>query len=86
MAGAGGFEPPRAGTKNRCLTAWLRPNKNFKSKIKKIIIVLNKTNNFLYVLPIELVIIRIHKYKAFTSCDSYKNVKKLHYKLKIDND
>src|ERR1700761_873965 len=26
MAGAGGFEPPDAGTKNRCLTAWRRPN------------------------------------------------------------
>ncbi len=27
MAGAPGFEPGNAGTKNRCLTAWLRPNK-----------------------------------------------------------
>ncbi len=26
MAGAGGFEPPHGGTKNRCLTAWRRPN------------------------------------------------------------
>ena len=26
MAGAEGFEPTHAGTKNRCLTAWLRPN------------------------------------------------------------
>jgi hypothetical protein len=26
MAGAGGIEPPNAGTKNRCLTAWRRPN------------------------------------------------------------
>ena len=25
MAGAGGFEPPHAGTKTRCLTAWRRP-------------------------------------------------------------
>jgi hypothetical protein len=25
MAGAGGIEPPNAGTKNRCLTAWRRP-------------------------------------------------------------
>ena len=26
MAGAPGFEPGNAGTKNRCLTAWRRPN------------------------------------------------------------
>src|SRR3546814_10610086 len=26
LAGAEGFEPAHAGTKNRCLTAWLRPN------------------------------------------------------------
>src|SRR6266404_4491950 len=25
MAGAGGFEPPYAGIKIRCLTTWLRP-------------------------------------------------------------
>jgi hypothetical protein len=27
MAGAAGFEPAHAGTKNRCLTAWRRPKK-----------------------------------------------------------
>ena len=27
LAGAAGFEPAHAGTKNRCLTAWLRPSK-----------------------------------------------------------
>jgi hypothetical protein len=27
VAGAGGFEPPHGGTKIRCLTAWLRPNR-----------------------------------------------------------
>ncbi len=27
MAGAAGFEPAHGGTKNRCLTAWLRPNR-----------------------------------------------------------
>ena len=26
LAGAAGFEPAHGGTKNRCLTAWLRPN------------------------------------------------------------
>src|SRR5690606_40948171 len=26
LAGAPGFEPGNDGTKNRCLTAWLRPN------------------------------------------------------------
>src|SRR5690606_40215900 len=26
LAGAPGFEPVNGGTKNRCLTAWLRPN------------------------------------------------------------
>lgn len=31
MAGAPGFEPGNAGTKNRCLTAWLRPNKSNRS-------------------------------------------------------
>src|SRR3989344_42084 len=31
MAGAEGFEPPYAGTKNRGLTAWLRPKKIIKS-------------------------------------------------------
>ncbi len=30
MAGAGGFEPPHVGTKDRCLTAWLRPTKQKK--------------------------------------------------------
>lgn len=27
LAGAGGFEPPNDGTKNRCLTAWRRPKR-----------------------------------------------------------
>ncbi len=27
MAGVPGFEPGNAGTKNRCLTAWLYPKK-----------------------------------------------------------
>ena len=26
LAGAGGFEPPHGGTKNRCLPTWLRPS------------------------------------------------------------
>ena len=26
LAGAEGFEPPNAGTKNQCLTTWRRPN------------------------------------------------------------
>lgn len=26
LAGTEGFEPPNAGTKTRCLTAWRRPN------------------------------------------------------------
>ena len=34
LAGMGGFEPPRADTKNRCLTAWLHPN-NFLDQILK---------------------------------------------------
>ena len=28
LAGAEGFEPSHGGTKNRCLTAWLRPSKS----------------------------------------------------------
>ncbi len=28
MAGAVGFEPTNADSKNRCLTAWRRPNRN----------------------------------------------------------
>ena len=31
MAGAVGFEPTHADTKNRCLTAWPRPNMFFHS-------------------------------------------------------
>ena len=27
MAGAAGFEPANVDSKNRCLTAWRRPNK-----------------------------------------------------------
>ena len=27
LAGAGGIEPPNGGIKIRCLTAWLRPNR-----------------------------------------------------------
>lgn len=34
MAGAGGFEPPHACTKNRCLTAWPRSNTILYSKIQ----------------------------------------------------
>ena len=30
LAGVLGFEPRDAGTKNRCLTAWLYPNKFYK--------------------------------------------------------
>lgn len=30
LAGAGGFEPTNAGSKDRCLTTWLRPNANLK--------------------------------------------------------
>lgn len=26
VAGAGGFEPTNGGSKDRCLTTWLRPN------------------------------------------------------------
>lgn len=33
MAGAGGFEPTNAGSKDRCLTTWLRPN--IKSEFKE---------------------------------------------------
>ena len=29
MAGAAGFEPTNAGSKDRCLTAWRRPNTIF---------------------------------------------------------
>ena len=29
-AGAGGFEPPNAGTKTPCLAAWPRPNSKFR--------------------------------------------------------
>ena len=31
VAGAEGFEPSHGGTKNRCLTAWRRPN-SFRGK------------------------------------------------------
>ena len=31
MAGAVGFEPTHADTKNRCLTAWLRPIRNLRT-------------------------------------------------------
>ena len=31
LAGAAGFEPANAGTKNRCLTTWLRPNRAIQS-------------------------------------------------------
>jgi hypothetical protein len=34
MAGAGGIEPPNAGTKNRCLTAWRRPNMELQAPVK----------------------------------------------------
>ena len=33
LAGAGGLEPTNAGSKDRCLTTWLRPNANFKKLI-----------------------------------------------------
>lgn len=36
MAGAPGFEPGNDGTKNRCLTAWLRPKMMAGSLARKI--------------------------------------------------
>ena len=33
LAGAVGFEPTIHDTKNRCLTTWLRPNKDHSSNI-----------------------------------------------------
>src|SRR5687767_12653701 len=36
LAGAGGFEPTNAGSKDRCLTTWLRPKKTIQN-IKKIL-------------------------------------------------
>src|SRR3546814_1894287 len=35
LAGAAGFEPAHAGTKNRCLTAWLRPNTSGRAGSKR---------------------------------------------------
>ena len=35
MAGALGFEPRNGGTKNRCLTTWLRPKIDFDISQKK---------------------------------------------------
>lgn len=35
MAGAGGIEPTNAGSKNRCLTTWLRPNKKLFKKLTR---------------------------------------------------
>ena len=35
MAGALGFEPRNGGTKNRCLTTWLRPKIKFVYHKKK---------------------------------------------------
>ena len=32
LAGAGGFEPTNAGSKDRCLTTWLRPSICFEVK------------------------------------------------------
>jgi hypothetical protein len=34
MAGAAGFEPANADSKNRCLTAWRRPNQKLSITIK----------------------------------------------------
>jgi hypothetical protein len=31
LAGAGGFEPTNAGSKDRCLTTWLRPKANSRN-------------------------------------------------------
>ena len=33
MVGAAGFEPAHDGIKTRCLTAWLRPNRQHKSAV-----------------------------------------------------
>ena len=35
VAGAGGFEPPNAGIKIRCLTTWRRPSKKRKTGQKE---------------------------------------------------
>ena len=37
MAGVGGFEPPNAGIKNQCLTAWLYPNRKKTIFLRKIL-------------------------------------------------
>ena len=49
MAGALGFEPRNGGTKNRCLTTWLRPNTFAYNTKKKVYIVLDNIHQyFLY--------------------------------------
>ena len=52
MAGALGFEPRNGGTKNRCLTTWLRPKiKILITQLIKNYIVLDITDQyFLYLL------------------------------------
>src|SRR6185437_11595261 len=35
LAGAAGFEPANAGTKNRCLTTWLRPSRRLPHRREK---------------------------------------------------
>ena len=44
MAGAAGFEPAHPGTKNQCLTAWLRPN-----NVDIIIQLKNLSNKFSFI-------------------------------------
>ena len=48
MAGAAGFEPANADSKNRCLTAWRRPNKLcYEALIPSSLIVFNTFSLFL---------------------------------------
>jgi hypothetical protein len=44
MAGAPGFEPGNAGTKNRCLTAWRRPKTGLV--LRNIVLEMRSGNEF----------------------------------------
>ncbi len=45
LAGAGGFEPPNAGTKIRCLTTWRRPNLRAQSVLRPTLIAPRRRRN-----------------------------------------
>ena len=67
MVGAGGFEPPYGGTKNRCLTAWRRSNNSY---CLFVVVCVNYTYTIRYTMSTLLI---VNGY-GLTNADLYNKI------------